>query len=339
MEDKIIYFKSIAESIEVAKKEGPIPFIWGGIKVGSYGYVFGPSKSGKTTFCENFAMSLVCGKKEFLGKPLIEENPIVLFVSLEEYERPRSERNDKQLQFIKAPDDLKRNLLVIDDEFPKFILEEKEYKILYETIIDSKAVIVFIDSLTRMSPGDIEKSDTARRISATLKKITYEAGITMIVIHHSPKLNDRMLSIDSLAGSHVIAQEADFLIGIHKYNGIRYIKEVASRYKREEDEKVLTFTINDDMWIEPQKYIVESSLFKYTDRRIDDSNSVLLFNTIKDLALMKGDPAFTTNELYPMVESFMGRSTFFVKIKEHEQMGNISQTGKGEYIFNGFSST
>jgi KaiC/GvpD/RAD55 family RecA-like ATPase len=345
MIEKNNYLKTIIESIEDVRKEGPIPFIWGGIKEGSFGYVFGPSKSGKTTFCENLAMSLVCGIKEFLGNPILEKSHRVLFISLEEYKRPRSERNERQVQFLTPPVELLSNLLVIEDEFPKFLTDDNEWKILSETIAESKAGIVFIDSLTRMSSGDIERSDTGRFISLKLKKIAYDYGVTMIVIHHTPKLNGRMLSIDSLAGSHVFAQEADFLIGINKiaslnkYNGIRYLKEVACRYKRENDETVLTFDINDYMWIESSGYIAENKLFENQDGRVDDTNLNAVRTLIKKTIETKGSSLFKSREILEEAEKNMDKSTYFEKLEELRNIGEISRTRKGEYKFNDSSVT
>ena len=340
MPEKKNYLKTIVESIEDVRKEGPIPFIWGGIKEGSFGYVFGPSKCGKTTFCENLAMCLVAGRKEFLGNSILEKSHRALFVSLEEYERPRSERNDKQVQFLNATPELINNLLVIKDEFPKFLRTDNELQILSDTIAESKAGIVFIDSLTRMSSGDIERSDTAREISLKLKGIANFHGITMIVIHHTPKLNGRMLSIDSLAGSHVFAQEADFIIGINKitgfskYNGARYIKEVACRYKREDDGDVLLFKINNQMWLDPLEYITEYKLFEGQDGRVDDTKLNTVREIVKKATEKKGSPVFKSKEILEEATKEMDRSTYFEKLDVLLKSGEIDKTNKGEYKFN-----
>lgn len=340
MFEKISYLKTISQSIEDVRKEGPIPFIWGGIKEGSFGYVFGPSKSGKTTFCENLAMCLVSGRREFLGNEILEGSHRVLFVSLEEYERPRSERNDKQVQFLKAQPEFISNLLVIKDEFPKFLRDQKELDILSEVIGESGAGIVFIDSLTRMSPGDIERSDSAREISIKLKEIASNNGITMIIIHHTPKLNGRMLTMDSLAGSHVFAQEADFIIGINKivgvnkYNGVRYLKEVACRYKREEDENVLIFRINDSMWLESTDRIAEIKLFEGHDGRVDDTNLKTVRELAKKTTESKGSLNFRSQEIQEQALKEMDRSTFYEKLELLRTSGEIDRTKKGEYKFN-----
>ena len=339
MEEKRNYLKTIVESIEDVRKEGPIPFIWGGIKEGSFGYVFGPSKSGKTTFCENLAISLVCGEKEFLGNPILEKRHRVLFISLEEFKRPRSERNAKQIQFLSPPLELISNLLVIEDEFPKFIREDLEWNSLSDIIAESKAEIVFIDSLDRMGAGDFERSEIARKISSKLKGISHKNRITMIIIHHTPKLNGKELSLDSLAGSHVFAQEADFIIGINKYNGVRYVKEVASRYKREDDEKVFTFDINDNLWIVPGKQIVENSLFKDADGRFDDKNLNAVRTLIRYAAETSGNQVIKSKEILKEAIQDMDRSTFFEKLENLVKTGEITRTAKGEYQFNDPSVT
>jgi KaiC/GvpD/RAD55 family RecA-like ATPase len=334
MEEDESYIKTIIQSIEDVRKEGIPPFLWGGIKEGSFGYIFGPSKCGKTIFCENIAMMFVSGAKEFLGFPILEKSHRVLIISLEEYERPRCERNGKQVDFLKAKPELISNLLVIKDEFPKFLKSDQERQILSETIAESKAGIVIIDSLTRMSYGDIEKSDNARDISFKLKEIANDNAITMMVIHHTPKLNGRMLTIDSLAGSHVFAQEADFIIGINKVGGVRYIKEVACRYKREDDEKVLTFEINDNLWIVPGLQVLESTLFRETDGRANDLNLEAVRTLIKNTTEIKGSSNFKSGEILREAENKMDRSTFFEKLVELRSSGEISQTGKGAYKFN-----
>jgi KaiC/GvpD/RAD55 family RecA-like ATPase len=338
------YFKPIDEAVEDVRREGPIPFIWGGIKEGSFGYVFGPSKSGKTTLSENLAMMLVCGAKEFLGYPLPGRPYRVLFISLEEYKRPRCERNDKQLQYLHPLPELIKNLFVIEDDFPKFIKDDTSWEMISETISESGAEVVFIDSLTRMGAGEIERSDIARAVSAKLKEIAHECGVTMIIIHHTPKLNGQMISIDSLAGSHVFAQEADFLIGVnkvtskYKHRGVRYLKEVASRYRREDDENVLVFEINEHMWLEEKVVISEAKLFEGPDGRVDETKYNLVSSIIMEQVKGSGTPDFRDRDIRNKAEKEMNRSTYYEKINDLVISGVITRTGKGEYKFNSLPS-
>lgn len=338
MDEKKCLFKPIRESISDVEREGPIPFIWGGIKEGSFGFVYGPSKCGKTTFCENLAISLVCQKEMFLGSSLLQKEHRVLFLSLEEYKRQRSDRNSKQLQFLDPSNALINNLLVIEDDFPKVIRESADWERLDEIIKESKANVVFIDSLTRFGKGEIERSDTARQIAATLRDICHQNEITLVIIHHSPKLNGSPLTIDSLGGSHVFAQEADFLIGINKYNNVRYIKEVASRYKREDEEKVMSFSTGDDMWLKPERFIPESQIFRDNDNRLDDTNLLKVRELIKDNKNLTGQTNFKSIEIEQEAVKFMHRDTFYKKLKQLKKSNIIELNKKGEYsIIHDFS--
>lgn len=328
-----VYFKTIAESIQDVLEEGTLPFIWAGIKQGSFGYVFGPSKSGKTTFCENLAFSLICGEKEFLGQPLVSPQR-VLFISLEEYKRQRTERNIKQIESKGITSEMLQNYLVVEDEFPRFIRTPEEETKLRDLIIDSKAEIIFIDSQTRIGCGDMERSESARIITARLKEICYDCNVTMIIIHHTPKLNGRPIMLDSLAGSHVFAQEADFIIGINRIKDVRYMKEVAYRYKRENDESVLTFKINDHLIIEPTESIKEERLFIQKDMRTDDSNFKSLWNLIDKHTTTTNNAIFKTGEIEVTAINEMSRGTYYDKLKELSDKGVIIPVKKGEYLYN-----
>jgi hypothetical protein len=68
---------TISEAISRVNTEPEIPTIWSGIKGGSFGFVFGPSKSDKTILCENFAMSLALNRKDFLGLHILNQEDTV----------------------------------------------------------------------------------------------------------------------------------------------------------------------------------------------------------------------------------------------------------------------
>ncbi|MEL7342603.1 MAG: toprim domain-containing protein, partial [Bacteroidota bacterium] len=67
--------------------------VFRGIPPVSMGYVVGPPKSGKTTFCEGLAFSLAAGADAYLEEPLCLHNRKVMFFSLEEYWQNRLARN------------------------------------------------------------------------------------------------------------------------------------------------------------------------------------------------------------------------------------------------------
>ncbi|MBS1669544.1 MAG: AAA family ATPase [Bacteroidetes bacterium] len=268
---------ALDEMFEVIKKEPPTNFIYSGIKENSIGFIFGSSKSGKTIFCENLGMSIAAGACKFLNEPIHKKNGKVLFISLEEFYKPRTERNKKQAIKLKKSygKDWIKNYRVVDNSFPRYISTDEDWQILNSVIEKFEPNVVFIDSLSRLCPESIEESIVAQRIMKRLRELCNITNTTIIVIHHTPKLYNTTLSINSLAGSRILAQEADFLIGINKaQNGQRYAKEVAFRYHPENDEKVKLFEIDNDCWLH---YIGDEDELKIISsidgRRTDNTRS------------------------------------------------------------------
>ena len=66
-------------AVQYSKRPRPT-FLWSGIKEKSFGLVFGPSKSGKTIFCENLAMKISTGATNFLNERLDGIPKRVLFI-------------------------------------------------------------------------------------------------------------------------------------------------------------------------------------------------------------------------------------------------------------------
>ena len=62
----------------------PPKTFWGGITPKSVGFIFGLAKSGKTIICENLALSIASGRKNFLGLPIELKKKKILFISMEE---------------------------------------------------------------------------------------------------------------------------------------------------------------------------------------------------------------------------------------------------------------
>jgi hypothetical protein len=323
----------INDLINQCGEESKIPYIWNGISKGSFGYIFGPAKSGKTIACENLGLSLAAGSTDFFGYELIQEENTVLFISLEEFWRPRTERNSKQIKSMQLPPDKKLNYYVVDDKFPRHFASTKDWEILYQTISDSSANIVVIDSLTRMINGEIENSTLCRSASINLREIADKTGITLIVIHHTPKQSGRPITVESLAGSRVLGQEADFLIGINKgADGQRYLKEVGFRYKQENDETVLMFEIDDNLWIKPTGRIEEYKLLQEPDRRNNKSNYNVVLDIIKDLA-DDNNGVVSSIDIERRAINNMARSTCYVQLDKIISQGLLINEDKGRYRY------
>ncbi|MDS1031759.1 BT4734/BF3469 family protein [Porphyromonadaceae sp. NP-X] len=325
--------ETLENMIEKAKNAPKLRFLWSGIMVGSFGFVFGPPKSGKTIFCENLALMIAAGKESFFNKR-IEERMKVFFVSMEEYWQPRTERNQKQLQFINAS--LGDYFKIVDENFPRILSTKEDWDLLKKHIIESGSKLVFVDSLTRMYSGSIEDSNTAKEIGLKLRELTNELAITLIVIHHTPKVIGRPITIDSLAGSRILAQEADFLIGVSKSaDGTRYVKEVAFRYKPEDDEKVTTFTINDNAFLEPTNHVSEASILKEKDGRADSTNTDMVLDLINEKSISPQGYATTKDLFVNLVDNdIMSKPTLYAQLKKLQSKGKITNPSKGIYKVN-----
>lgn len=327
---------SLDELIDRAKKEPPIPFIWNGIKKKSFGFIFGASKSGKTILCENLGMALAAGLDSFLGHKIEKSNYLVLFISLEEFWQQRTERNEKQAN--KLSKDLMinywiKNYLVINENCPRQIATEEDWQKIENIISRTKADVVFIDSLSRLYQGGIEDSKLAKEVAFRLREIADKYNITLIVIHHTPKQAGKPLTIDSLAGSRMLAQEADFMIGVGKsIDGQKYIKEIAFRYKPENTEEVMTITIDNDLWITNGLNISEATILKTDDGRQDDTNSTLILEFFSK-KISNNNSEITTKDLMTkfVEDKTISKQTLFNNLNKLVSQKKIIQVRKGVY--------
>ena len=332
---QILSHQQLAEQV---KKLPPLKPVWGGINEGSFGMIVGPSKSGKTTFCENLALSLVIGKASFWGRKLYTGKPVkVAFISFEENCRPRFDRSVKQLKALNSREKeiVSKNYFQPDCNFPQMLQNDGDWKLLEKTIKTSKAKIVFIDSLTRLYSGAIEESSVAQKLTVKLRGLSRDLGITIISIHHTTKNYGKPITIDSIAGSRVVMQEADFAIGINKLpNGNRYLKEIFYRYKEQSDIKVLPFKINEMLWLEHTGWTNEYELFNSLDGRVTDNGKIdQLVDFFKS---KKDDEVITTKSLAKKFVNtkVFSKPTLHAYLKDLEKAGIITKEEKGIYKLN-----
>jgi KaiC/GvpD/RAD55 family RecA-like ATPase len=321
-------YNDIFYMIKRVATEPPVQYVWSGIKKGTFGYIYGPAKSGKTILGENLGMSIAAKKDEYLGMPINHTGiEIVLFVSLEEFWINRSERNRKQILVLQLDDPENFKYFVVNELFPVSMDDEKNWIDLEAAIRDSKAEFVIIDSFTRLSIDEVEKSKVSSEISRKLKKLTNDLGITLAVIHHSFKMTDSTLDLANMAGSRVVGQEADFILGVNRLsNGTRYFKEVATRYKQE-SEYVTTFSIDDNLWLLPGKTCDETQLFTSVDHRENPFNEELVFMTIKSLI---GDGTeVKTKDLVTALNGKLSQTVIYGYLVSLEQKMKIDRSKKG----------
>jgi len=324
----ILPYCNISTLIDRRAREPDIPMIWSGIKKGTMGFVYGPAKSGKTVFCENLGMSIAAGSTSFQGKPLNSSQiSQVLFISMEEHWSNRAERNQKQLSAMPGIDIKTLPYTVVNEAFPHFLVNDKGWRTFEETISHSKADLVFVDSFTRMINEDIEKSRVGSDILKRMKELTMRLNVTLVIIHHSSKITNMPLNIANMAGSRVVGQEADFILGINKLsNGTRYFKEVSTRYKQEDD-KVTTFTINDNLWLVKGRDTLEESLFRPVDHRENHEHQDLVLQTVRELNL--NCEGVRVPDLIDQLEGTLGKTGIYRYLTKLEGDGLIDRSERG----------
>lgn len=308
-----------------------LEFIWGGIKENSLGLIFGPSKSGKTTYCENLAMSLAMGKEEFFGKELRGEPQKVLFIGLEEFYLNRAERNLKQMENLSDEEIalLDENFLYQSTTFPRHIKSTEQWQRLKELISESKAEIVFIDSITRLNSGKLEDSRDAEKLIQNLRDLSQEIGVTIICIHHTPKLYDKEITLDSIKGSSVFAQETDFAIAIGRTSkNRRYLKQVYYRYANDNFDSVTELNLTENSWFFEIGEIEESKILSGTRYVKDSTVEECIINYVTDTSKL-----YTSNEIIDYTMNLTGLQKRQVQdyLSKMKKKNEILSLKKGVY--------
>lgn len=316
---------NLMESIAYYDTQPEPKFLWNGIIEGSFGYIFGPAGSAKTTFCENLGMSLAVGKDSLLGFKIDgTSKKKVLFIPLEEHGRLSSRRNKKQLSQLNEAELTNLDYNVPKEDFPDQLVSEKDWIKLLKLIDEFQPDIVFIDSMTRTVKGKIEDSDFSSEISLKLRNLAKDKGITLIVVHHSTKLNGNPITMDNLAGSRVIAQEADFIYGFNLLpDGTRYLKELKCRYKAI-SETITIFKINDNAWLEKVKDSFEDQVVTRPDLRENPATELLIYDAILRLTSVT-DPDVDTKIVWQEVSNQVTRSEFYRFLSKIEAKGKIKR--------------
>lgn len=141
------------------------------------------------------------------------------------------------------------------------------------------------------------------------------------------------MTMDSVAGSRFISQEADFCIGINKgTDDRRYLKELFYRYEKQSDNIVQQFYIGDDLWLKPTEKTHETKLFEKQDGRTNTNNLLKVKECIDDVK--DEDYLFSTKELVKRLVNtgVMAKNTLYSQIKKLIADNSIKKKGEGLYI-------
>jgi hypothetical protein len=148
-------------------------------------------------------------------------------------------------------------------------------------------------------------------------------------------MENRPITLATLAGSRVIGQELDFMIGINRTSdNDRYIKDVAYRYASDDSEFVTKFIINEHLVIESLGPAREHKLLEGTVVPDDQNqNDHLLSQYFMDYT--QGDVSViveTKNLMQQFVTpQMMSRPTLHASLDRLIENGSIYKVAVGKY--------
>lgn len=328
---------SLKDLLHRVKNEEPPKMIYSAIREGAVGLFPGQSKSGKTTFAENLLQNIAAGSKEFLGSPINVKNNRVLFYSLEEPYNARGIRNNRQVRRLiaKYGSDFLDNYVTNDDKMPRFInlLNIKDWELVKDFIKEVNPSIAVLDSFTHIYNGSIEDSSLAKAVMERLVKLAEETAATIAVIHHTYKLKGGAITMDTIAGSRVLQQESEFMIGFNRtMSGVYYMKDLAFRYAQSDIETARAFTIDEDCCINLSGNVDERELLAMADGRSDDTNRNKIISLFRELS-ESGNIIVPTKALYEryLANKEMSKPTIHDSLNKLVIGGKITKLGTGEY--------
>lgn len=329
------FLTPIGVMIEKVSTEPPLEMVYQGIVEGSIAIVFGTPKSGKSTWAENLLISIAAGMDNYLGQDLKFKNKTALFLSFEENYRFRTPRNKKQLQKL-TPEQLtavRENYIVVNEGMPQYISTDQEWQMLADVIKSAEPGVVVLDSLTRLYQGSIEESSVAKKLTEKLRWLSNETKTTIIVIHHTHKIGASPLSMDAMAGSRVLSQEVETMIGINRtFDGKHYVKEVLSRYARCVSDTVKTFTIGDDGWLTVTGEADEMRLVAALDGRRDDANAERIYQFLLEQSAAGHVPTpFSDIESALVDTGVMSKQAAHTNLGKLHDAKRIEKPSKGMY--------
>jgi len=334
----------ITKGIDLINKYKDIPepkILWNGIVEGASGLITGVGKTGKTTFAENLGIALAIGKKDFFGFPLDGEPRKVLFIHLEERGWRIVLRNNKMISELNEDEFNKfsTNYFIEHEDFPQYINTNEDWDVLKSYINTINPDVLFLDSLTHMCIGEIEKSVVAQNFTMKLKEYIFSLkDTTVFTIHHNTKGNDKPMTQDDIAGSRIITQEFDFALGfgnIPTAKGGNYCSMLFNKDAIKENTKGYLYTFNENSWIQNLGTDNVFNLYKEVkvDGRNDDKNKNLIYEYISS-QVSQGSPIVLASKISSaFVETnTLSKQTMYTVLKKLEAECKIEKKGKGEYI-------
>lgn len=324
---------------EKFKNEPEPDIIWNGIIEGASGLITGVGKTGKTTFAENLAISFAVGRNSFYGSPISGGAKKVLFLNLEEKLLRIWRRNKKQVLNLNEEEYalFEKNYFVKPDGFPEYLNEDRDWEFVSDYIKEVNPDVIFIDSLTHMCVGEIEKSVVAQNFMQYYRKYILSFNKTTLIIHHNTKGNIKPIDQDSIAGSRLIIQGFDFALGfanIPTREGGNYSCMLFNKDAEKSNNDASIYKFNENYWITSIGVTNKFDLYEESkkDGRYDNNNRELIYNYISSRYSQDSQTSTTAEMMKTYVSSnTMSKQTYYDSINYLMENEKIEKIEKGVY--------
>jgi RecA-family ATPase len=335
----------IRKGIDLINQYEQLPepkILWNGIIEGACGLITGIGKTGKTTFAENLAISLSCGKNDFYGSVIHGGPRRVLYINLEEKLWRIGRRNKKQIQCLTEEEVslFCQNYYTAPMGFTQFLNFEEDWINLNKYITQVNPDVLFIDSLTHMFKGDIEKSAHAQEFIQKFKQYVLDKNRTVFIIHHNIKGNEKPPSQANIAGSRVITQEFDFALSFNNIPTSSGGTCSCMLYNKDAEKTSnigALYEFDKNYWVHK---ITEGNIFKmYQDAKPDGRTSSKNKKRVEDYIFSQGSQGSQTISSTDLHREFvetntMSKQTLYTTIDKLIESNLIerSKEAKGNYV-------
>lgn len=234
VEQANVFCSSTMQSIiEAGKNKPPIHRLWGDFWwENELVFLFADSGIGKSILATQIAYEIAKGESECVD---IETEPQkVIYFDFELSDRQLARRYEN----AEFPDMFIRG--AISEDISQEELSMGMIDGIIGKLLDTGAKVMILDNLSYLSTQTAE-AEYAGAIMDGLTRIKREMGISIMVIAHTPKIEEnKPLSKTNMAGSKILSNFADgvFAIGRTKSGG-RYLKLLKTRMVSDSDEKSL----------------------------------------------------------------------------------------------------
>jgi len=208
----------------------PDPVLIDTLDMGGKCVVIGPSKSRKTFFMLQMAVSLAAGLHDFLEWEILKARR-VLFINLEVMDYHMHRRLGFVCDSLKIEHGDLERLHIWNLRGHPIGLHRLED--LRARIDDLRAEVVLFDPLYKLHDGDENKAQDIKPVLAMFDQIAESSEVTVIYSHHDSKGSvSKRQTIDRGAGSNVLARDYDtaFYLAEHREEGLQVAQTITRAY-------------------------------------------------------------------------------------------------------------